>query len=161
MMSDAENSDQERLARNLAELLQELRVAQAGVQILFGFLLSIAFTERYAAADNYIRTTHFITVLFATAATALLTAPASWHRVLFRQGRRERIINVANKLAVAGLICLAFAVTGTVLLIGEVVLGGWFAVVVAVLTAIGFSMLWLIVPWRERENVPDQAEQVE
>jgi MFS family permease len=154
LMSDAENSDQERLARNLSELLQELRVAQAGVQILFGFLLSIAFTERYARADDYIQTTHFIAVLFATAATALLTAPASWHRVLFRHGRRERIINVANKLAVAGLICLAFAVTGTVLLIGEVVIGGWGAIVIGVLTAIGFSLLWLIVPWREREEGP-------
>ncbi|MBP2325772.1 putative membrane channel-forming protein YqfA (hemolysin III family) [Kibdelosporangium banguiense] len=153
-MSDAENSDQERLARNLGELLQELRVAQAGVQILFGFLLSIAFTERYATADDYIRTTHFITVLFATAATALLTAPASWHRVLFRHGRRERIISVANKLAVSGLICLAAAVTGTVLLIGEVVLGGWGAIVTAVITAVGFSMLWLIVPWRERSEGP-------
>jgi hypothetical protein len=162
-MSDAENSDQERLARNLSELLQELRVAQAGVQILFGFLLSIAFTERYAQADDYIRITHFIAVLFATAATALLTAPASWHRVLFRQGRRERIINVANKLAVAGLICLAFAVTGTVLLIGEVVLGGWGAVVTGVVTAIGFSLLWLIVPWRERGKDPanDPVERVE
>jgi len=160
-MSQAEDSETQQLSRNLNELLQELRVAQAGVQILFGFLLSIAFTERYAQTDDYIRTTHFITVLFATAATALLTAPASWHRVLFRQGRRERIITVANKLAVAGLICLAFAVTGTVLLIGEVVLGGWAAVLVAVLTAIGFSLLWLIVPWREREEVPDRAERIE
>ncbi|MCE7003512.1 DUF6328 family protein [Kibdelosporangium philippinense] len=157
-MSEAEESDQERLARNLAELLQELRVAQAGVQILFGFLLSIAFTERYAEADDYVRTTHFVTVLFATAATALLTAPASWHRVLFRTGNRERIINVANKLAVAGLICLAVAVTGTVLLIGEVVLGGWGAVVVGVLTAIGFSTLWLIIPWRERVNGKSSSE---
>ncbi|CAM3292662.1 DUF6328 domain-containing protein [Kibdelosporangium persicum] len=153
-MSDAEESDQERLARNLAELLQELRVAQAGVQILFGFLLSIAFTQRYAEADDYIRTTHFVTVLFATAATALLTAPASWHRILFRHGRREHIISVANKLAVSGLVCLAFAVTGTVLLIGEIVFGGWPAVLFAVLTAIGFSLLWLIVPWRERSRGP-------
>ncbi|MFC0110355.1 DUF6328 family protein [Kibdelosporangium aridum] len=151
-MSEAEESEQEQLARNLAELLQELRVAQAGVQILFGFLLSIAFTQQYAEADVYIKTTHFITVLFATAATALLTAPAAWHRVLFRAGRRERIIDAANKLAVSGLICLAVAVTGTVLLIGEVVLGGWGAIVVAVLTAIGFSLLWLIIPWRERVN---------
>ncbi|MET0233377.1 MAG: DUF6328 family protein [Kibdelosporangium sp.] len=162
-MSDAEDSHQKRLARNLSELLQELRVAQAGVQILFGFLLSIAFTERYASADAYIRTTHFVAMMFATAATAFLTAPASWHRVLFRHGKRERIINVANKLAVSGLICLAVAVTGTVLLIGEVVIGGWGAVVVGVLTAIGFSLLWLIIPWREREpegepeGEPEQA----
>nr|WP_042179978.1 DUF6328 family protein [Kibdelosporangium sp. MJ126-NF4]CEL14136.1 Integral membrane protein [Kibdelosporangium sp. MJ126-NF4]CTQ88503.1 Integral membrane protein [Kibdelosporangium sp. MJ126-NF4] len=149
-MSDAEDSANQRLARNLNELLQELRVAQAGVQILFGFLLSIVFTERYADADDYVRTTHFITVLFATAATALLTAPASWHRVLFRHGRREKIIRAANKMALSGLVCLAVAITGTVLLIGEVVLGGWGAVALGVLTAIFFSTLWLFLPWRER-----------
>lgn len=153
-MSDAEDSHNKRLARNLNELLQELRVAQAGVQILFGFLLSIVFTERYQTVDDYVRTTHFVTVIFATAAVALLTAPASWHRVLFRHGRRETIISVANKLAVSGLICLAAAVTGTVLLIGEMVLGGWGAVVVGVLTAIGFSLLWLLIPWRERARGP-------
>jgi MFS family permease len=153
-VSEAEESAQRRLARNLGELLQELRVAQAGVQILFGFLLSIAFTERYAAADTYVRVTHFITVLFATAATALLTAPAAWHRILFRYGRREQIISVANKFAVVGLVCLAVAITGTVLLISEVILGGWGAVLVGACTAVGFGMLWLVVPWRERSCGP-------
>jgi hypothetical protein len=154
VVSDAEESDQERLARNLNELLQELRVAQASVQILFGFLLSITFTERYGQADAYVQTTHAITVFFATIATALLTAPASWHRVLFRRGRRERIISVANKLAVAGLISLAAAVTGTVLLISEIALGGWAAIVVGMLALIGFSVLWLIAPWRLRRRGP-------
>jgi hypothetical protein len=149
-VSDAEESEQRQLARNLGELLQELRVAQAGVQILFGFLLSIAFTDRYAHAGGYVQTTHFITVLFATAATALLTAPAAWHRILFRQGRRERIINVANKMAISGLVCLAVAMTGTVLLISEVVLGGWLPIVVATLIAAGFAVLWIVLPLRER-----------
>ncbi|MBE1461829.1 DUF6328 family protein [Kibdelosporangium phytohabitans] len=149
-MSDAEDSDNKRLARNLNELLQELRVAQAGVQILFGFLLSIVFTERYQEVDDYVRTTHFITVLFATAATALMTAPAAWHRVLFRHGKRERIIRVANKMAVSGLVCLAVAITGTVLLIGEMVLGGWGAIALGVAAAVGFSTLWLLLPLRER-----------
>jgi Family of unknown function (DUF6328) len=157
-MSDGEDAHSARLTRNLNELLQELRVAQAGVQILFGFLLSIVFTERYATVDTYIRTTHLITVIFATAATALLTAPAAWHRVLFRHGRREQIIRVANKLAVCGLVCLSAAVTGTVLLIGEMVLGGWGAVVLAVLTAIGFSTLWLLIPWHERTEEDSSKE---
>ncbi|MFD1048116.1 DUF6328 family protein, partial [Kibdelosporangium lantanae] len=65
-MSDAERSEQQQLARNLGELLQELRVAQAGVQILFGFLLSVAFTDRYARADGYVHVTHLVTVLLAT-----------------------------------------------------------------------------------------------
>lgn len=149
-MSEAEVSDQRRLARNLNELLQELRVAQAGVQILFGFLLSIAFTERYASADLYVRSTHLITILFAAGAVALLTAPASWHRILFRRGRREDIIEVANRFAVLGLGCLAVAMTGTILLLAEVIVGGWLAILMGALAAALFGTLWFLLPWRER-----------
>ncbi|MEV4313883.1 DUF6328 family protein [Actinocrispum sp. NPDC049592] len=159
-MSDAEESEQQQLARNLGELLQELRVAQAGVQILFGFLLSIAFTDRYARADDYVHITHLITVLFATAATALLTAPAAWHRVLFRHGRRRQIISTATKMAIVGLACLAVAMAGTVLLICEVVIGGWVPILVAALVAAGFAVLWFIWPGRERAEGP-AAERVD
>jgi MFS family permease len=161
-MSDAEESENRMLARNLSELLQELRVAQAGVQILFGFLLSIAFTDRYANADDYIHVTHLITVLFATAAVALLTAPAAWHRILFRHGRRELIITVANKMAIGGLICLGVAMTGTVLLISEVVLGGWISIVIAACAAIGFGTLWFLWPGQERAHgpAPERVEDI-
>jgi hypothetical protein len=154
LVSDAERSEQQQLARNLAELLQELRVAQAGVQILFGFLLSVAFTDRYARADGYVHVTHLVTVLLATAATALLTAPAAWHRVLFRRGRRERLIAMATKSALAGLVCLALAVSGTVLLITEVVIGGWSAIAIAAAAAVGFGALWFLWPVRERARGP-------
>ncbi|MBW4716947.1 DUF6328 family protein [Saccharothrix obliqua] len=151
-MSEAESSEQRRLARNLSELLQELRVAQGGVQILFGFLLSIAFTERYAEADGYVRVTHMVTVLFAAGAVALLTAPAAWHRVLFRRGRREDVIEVANRFALAGLGLLAIAMAGTILLLGEIVVGGWVAVALGVLAALFFGTLWFLLPWRERHR---------
>jgi predicted membrane channel-forming protein YqfA (hemolysin III family) len=153
-VSDPEKSEDQQLARNLNELLQELRVAQAGVQILFGFLLSITFTERYAAASGYIKATHLITVIFATGAVALLTAPAAWHRLLFRLGRREEIIEVANRLALAGLGCLAAAMTTTVLLLFEMVVGGPLAIVLAVLAAIGFGTLWFALPLHRRSQGP-------
>ncbi|WP_199444519.1 DUF6328 family protein [Umezawaea beigongshangensis] len=146
-------AEHERLARNVSELLQELRVAQGGVQILFGFLLSIAFTERYASVNDYVRGTHLVTVLFAAAAAALLTAPAAWHRLLFRQGRREQIVHLANRTTVAGLICLAVAMTGTVLLVSEIVVGGWPAVVVGVLVGLGFASLWFVLPMRRLHAV--------
>lgn len=149
-MSVPEANEEERLNRNLNELLQELRVAQAGVQILFGFLLSITFSERYTQVDTLIRVTHLITILFAGAAVALLTAPAAWHRVLFRRGKRERIINSANRFTVLGLGCLAIALTGTVLMLGEVIIGGWPSIVVGVVAAIGFGSLWFLVPLRHR-----------
>ncbi|WP_106617940.1 DUF6328 family protein [Saccharothrix carnea] len=159
-MSQAEESYQRRLARNLNELLQELRVAQAGVQILFGFLLSIAFTERYAAADAYIRATHLITVLFAAGAVALLTAPAAWHRLLFRRGRREYVIEVANNFAIVGLACLAVAMTGTILLLGEVIIGGWVAIALGAFAAVVFGTMWFAWPWRERgrDTVEDDED---
>ncbi|MCK2238594.1 MULTISPECIES: DUF6328 family protein [unclassified Crossiella] len=149
-MSEPEADAEERLTRNLNELLQELRVAQAGVQILFGFLLSITFTERYTQVGLAIRVTHLITILFAAAAVALLTAPAAWHRVLFRRGKRERIINAANRFTVLGLGALAFALTGTVLLLGEVIIGGWAGIALGVAAAIGFGVLWFLVPFRQR-----------
>ncbi|MEV0675573.1 DUF6328 family protein [Actinosynnema sp. NPDC050436] len=151
-MSEPESSDQRRLARNFNELLQELRVAQAGVQILFGFLLSIAFTEAYDRSETYVRITHVVTVLFAAGAVALLTAPAAWHRILFRRGRREDLIEVANRFALGGLGCLAVAMTGTILLLAEVVVGGWAMWVLGGFAAVLFSSLWFLLPWRQRDK---------
>ena len=125
---------------------------QAGVQILFGFLLSITFTERYASASGYIRATHLVTVLFAAAAVACLTAPAAWHRLLFRLGRREKIISAANAFSLVGLFCLAMAMTGTVLLLAEVIVGGWLAEVFGLLALVTFGALWFVLPLRERQR---------
>ncbi|HEU5473837.1 MAG TPA: DUF6328 family protein [Actinophytocola sp.] len=159
-MSAAEESESQQLARNLNELLQEIRVAQAGVQILFGFLLSITFMDRYATASGLVKTIHLVTVLFATAAVLLLTGPAAWHRILFRQGRRERIIGVADKLAIAGLVCLAVAMSLTVLLIFEMVVGGVLPMVLAAVTLVSFVGVWFARPLHERSRgpAPDRAE---
>ena len=155
-MSEAEESDQRRLARNINELLQELRVAQAGVQILFGFLLSIAFTEKYTSVSGYIRVTHLVTVLCAAVAVAFLTAPAAWHRVLFRQGRREDVVRSGNTFALIGLAFLALAMTGTVLLLAEVILGGWPAVIVGVLAFTVFTGLWFAWPASSSHRAEDR-----
>jgi Family of unknown function (DUF6328) len=146
-----ETTDQ-RLARNISELLQELRVAQTGVQFLFGFLLSVTFTAQYARASGFDHTVHLIAVSFATAAVALLTAPAAWHRVLFRKGQRPQILHAANRLSVAGLVCLAVAMTATVLLLFKVVAGPVVATVFAVLTAVLFGVLWFASPLRLRND---------
>ncbi|GAA4530037.1 DUF6328 family protein [Amycolatopsis samaneae] len=145
-MSEPEESDQRRLARNLGELLQEVRVAQAGVQVLFGFLLSLAFTERYARTDGFLHHVHVVTVLLAAGAVALLIAPAAWHRLLFRRGMREVIVRYTSTLAVLGLVLLAAAMTGTVLMIGYLVFGGVAAAVLSAGTALLFLLLWFVVP---------------
>jgi hypothetical protein len=149
--SGTESRD-ERLARNVSELLQELRVAQAGVQFLFGFLLAVAFTEHYARASGFEQIVHLVAVVFATASVALLTAPAAWHRLLFRQGQRPQILRVANTLMVTGLACLATAMTATVLLLFKVVAGPVVATVFAVVIAVMFVLLWFVLPLRTRYN---------
>ena len=153
-MSKAEESQHHRLARNVNELLQELRVAQAGVQILFGFLLTITFTDKYATSSEFIRVTHLVTVLCAAVAVALLTAPAAWHRVLFRQDRREDVVAAGNTFLLTGLAFLAVAMTGTVLLISEIIVGGWQAVLIGGIASLIFGTLWFATPLLTRDTSP-------
>jgi hypothetical protein len=145
-MSGPEQDRNQRLARNLGELLQELRVAQNGVQVLFGFLLSVAFTDRYAKAGDFVHVTHLVVVLLAAASAGFLIAPAAWHRMLFRRGMRESIVNHATRHVVVGLVLLAGAMTGTVLLIGYVVFGGAVGAVLGGATGLLFALLWFVFP---------------
>jgi hypothetical protein len=146
----------EQLTRNVGELLQELRVAQAGVQILFGFLLSVVFTDRFHDASGFEKSLHLSAVVLAMASTALLTAPAAWHRLLFRTGSRERILTVGNKLVLVGLVCLALAITFTVALIAKVVYGEISMIIMAVLSVLIFGMLWFVMPIRLNPADGDQ-----
>jgi len=142
----------EQLTRNVSELLQELRVAQGGVQFLFGFLLAVAFTEHYARASGLEQVVHLVAVVFATASVACLTAPAAWHRLLFRHGRRPQILQAANRLTVAGLAFLAVSMTATVFLLFEVVAGIAVGIVVTAVFAVTFGALWFVLPLRIRLN---------
>ena len=154
-----DESEHERLARNFSELLQELRVAQAGVQILFAFLLTVAFTPVFQNSSDFVQGLHLVTVLLAAGAAALLTAPAAWHRVLFQRGRRVEIMRAANKFALIGLALLALAMVGTVFLVAEVIVVGWLAVVIAAASAVLFVGLWFAWPSRLRDaDVSSQSE---
>jgi hypothetical protein len=145
-VTDAEETEPQRLARNLAELLQELRVAQNGVQVLFGFLLTLAFTDRYANAGQLLHVVHVVTTSLAAGSAAFLIAPAAWHRILFRHGHREQIIRTASVSALIGLVLLAAAMTGTVLMIGHVVFGGLVGALLASGFGLLFLVLWFILP---------------
>ena len=144
--SEPGESQSARLARNFSELFQELRVQQAGVQILFAFLLAIVFTGQYEQQSAFVRGLHLATVLCAAMSSALLIAPAVWHRILFRHRRREDILRQANRFALAGSIFLAATMVGTVLIVAEVALGGWGAQLIGGLTALTFGVLWFVVP---------------
>lgn len=148
----SEESEQQRLNRNVNELLGELRVAQAGVQILFGFLLAVVFTDPFRSSGNFEKSLHLVAVVLAVLSTALLSSPAAWHRMLFRAGKRHEILRTGNRIVLAGLVCLALAVTVTVSLIGKVVFGPVAMVVLGVVSAVVFGYLWFIAPLRFRDK---------
>jgi hypothetical protein len=142
-------TEAKRLDRNYGELLQELRVSETGVQILFAFMLSIAFQQRFAQIDSFQRTVYVITLICCTLSVGLLVAPVSFHRLVFRRGLKGELVRTASNLAIAGTTFLLLAVLGGVLLIFDYVVGRAFAVsVTAVLSAL-FVGLWIVLPlWR-------------
>ena len=132
----------EDLNRELIELLNELRVALPGVQVLFAFLLAVPFTQRFDRVTPFQKDMYFFTLLTTAASTILLIAPSSYHRLRWRQHDKERMLQISNVLSIAGTFFLAFAMTGAVLLITDVLFGRTAAVVAAVLTGIAFAFFW-------------------
>jgi hypothetical protein len=145
-----DESEADRLDRNYGELLQELRVAETGVQILFAFMLSIAFQQRFQTLDDLQRTVYVITLLFCTVAIGLLVAPVAFHRLVFRHGLKDELVRITNTLALAGTSFLLLAVLSGVLLILDYVVGRTFAAVVTGVLAVLFVSLWLVLPLSRR-----------
>ncbi|MFD6164432.1 DUF6328 family protein [Oerskovia sp. NPDC060287] len=139
-------SVEERADRNWAELLQELRVTQMGVQILTGFLLTLPFQQRFGELDDTQRTIYLCLVVLSVLATGLLVAPVSLHRLLFRKHLKARLVTSADRLARVGLVVLALVVAGTVLLIFDVVVGPTAAVIAAGGALVLFALLWVVLP---------------
>ncbi|WP_128377078.1 DUF6328 family protein [Streptomyces cavernae] len=136
----------ERADRNFNELLQELRVTQTGVQILFAFLLTLAFTPRFPSLDTTQRAMYVTTLLLAVIAATLFTAPAALHRSLFQQGAKPTIVHVSSRLASAGLVVLMFAFTGSVLLVVDVTLNRGAGIAAGVGTLLVCIGLWGALP---------------
>ena len=132
--------------RELLELLNELRVALTGVQILFAFLLTVPFTQRFAQVTEFQKYVYFTTLLCAAAAVALLIAPTAHHRILFRRHKKHRLVLLGTSLTIAGLGCLALAMTGVVLLISDVLFRTGTVVVVTLAVFALFATLWYVVP---------------
>jgi len=152
-VAERDRDEQERLNRQLLELLNELRVALPGVQVLFAFLLAVPFQQRFSQATSFQRHTYLVTLLASAAATGFLIAPTGYHRLLFQRGDRPRIIRHGTRLFIAGLVCLAVAMTGAVYLVTEVVFSTATAVPVGTAAAAMFGWLWfgaaLWRRWRE------------
>jgi drug/metabolite transporter (DMT)-like permease len=136
----------QRLDRNWADLLQELRVVQTGVQLLTGFLLTLPFQSRFDQLTQSGRNVYLATLAASVIATGFLIAPVSLHRFLFRRHARRATVDIAHRLAQTGLAFLAVAIVGVVLLIFDVVAGAPAGAVAAVLAAAMLAVLWVVLP---------------
>src|SRR3954454_19024543 len=147
----------ERCDRNLVELLQEVRVVQTGVQVMFAFLLTIPFSARFSSVTHFQTGVYFATLLVTTAAAVLLIAPTSWHRILFRRGDKEHLVQVANAFALAGLACVAVSMVGVVLLVSDVLFGSVAMVIAASAAGVACALAWFILPVLRRRHLADLA----
>jgi amino acid transporter len=138
------------LDRELIELLNELRVALPGVQVLFAFLLAVPFANGWNRVTELQRDVFFVAFLATAAASILLIAPSAHHRLRWREGDKERMLRTANVLAIAGTVFLAIGMTAVVFLIGDILFTGWWAALTAALIAGGFAWFWYGLPLLRR-----------
>jgi hypothetical protein len=139
-------TEKERLDRNLEQLLQELRVALPGVQVLFAFLLTVPFAQGFDSLTEFQRHVYFLVLLATALATALLIAPTAIHRALFRQGMKREIVMQSNKVSIAGLCVLAVAMSGAVFLIAHLIFSPATAIVSGSAALLVFAALWYALP---------------
>ena len=131
--------------RHFNELLQELRVAQTGVQILFAFLLGLAFTPRFPDLTGGQQAIYLTTLVLSAVSAALLIGPVGYHRTVFRQRLRPQLVRTGHRYAIAGLVLLLLALAGAVNLAASFVIGPWSTLLAAALAGL-FALLWFVIP---------------
>lgn len=136
----------ERADRNWSELLQELRVMQTGVQILTGFLLTLPFQSRFADLDRYQVNVYLALVIAAVIATALIVAPVSVHRVLFRKQMKGNIVTLTDRITRIALAVLALVITGVAMLVFDVVVGRTAGIIAGSAALVLMVLLWVLLP---------------
>jgi hypothetical protein len=156
--SGREESEGERLDRNLGELLQELRVALPGVQVLFAFLLAVPFQQNFTKITAFQEKVYFATLLCTAISAALLISPTAYHRLTFHLQQKKELVHVSNRLSIAGLGFLALAMTGAIVLITDVLFGALATTVFGVAAATMFVLLWGALPLRRRLSLAASEE---
>ena len=146
---------EEVLDRNLAELLQEMRVAITGVQILFAFLLTLPFSARFDELGAFGTTVYAVTLLSTATAMLVLIAPVSFHRTLFRQRRKQELVAFADGALLVGLALLLLGIAAAVLLVLDVVLGRWPALACCAFVVVLGLVSWYVVPLHHRGSRHD------
>lgn len=139
---DKPSRNEKDLNRELIELLNELRIALPGVQVLFAFLLAVPFANGWKRVTHFQRDVFFVAFLCTAAATALLIAPSTYHRLRWREHDKEHMLVTANRLTIAGSAFLALAMIAVVLLITDLLFSFWWAALVTAFAAVGFGWFW-------------------
>ena len=150
--SQRDETGPQRLDRNTIELLNELRIAGTGIQVMFAFLLIVPFSSGWAKVDSFERTVYFVTLLIVALAAFLLMAPPIHHRLLFRHGEKPFLIRTANVMAISGMTCLGAGFVGILVLVSDVVVGGAAPAIVGALAAATIAGLWFLVPLIRRDE---------
>ena len=152
--------EKERRDRELMELVQELRVALTGVQVLFAFLLTVPFTQRFAKVTEFQRHLFYATLLSSAASVLLLIAPTARHRILFRQHDKEALLLASNRYSIAGLAALAAAMVGAVMLITDLLFKEAMVTWVSAILGALFVGLWFLGPFARRvaQGEPDDSQ---
>jgi hypothetical protein len=145
-----DETPQERLDRNLAEMLQELRIALPGVQVLFAFLLTVPFQGNFSEATDFQRNAYFVTLVLTTLSSALLIAPTAFHRLTFRQQMKDRLVKLGNRSTIAGLGALGLAMTSAIVLVTDFLYSTTMSVIAGAFAFTLFLLLWVAVPVSER-----------
>jgi hypothetical protein len=146
-------SPDERRNRELIELLNELRVALPGVQVLFAFLLAIPFANGFPRLSDLDRDVYFAALLATMVSTVLLITPSAYHRFVFRHGDKEQLLETSNRLTIAGLGVLAVATTCSMFVITDFLFGWAMTIVVTVVTALTFGLFWYALPFTRRAQL--------
>jgi hypothetical protein len=151
-IDDRDETPDEQLDRNTIELLNELRVAGTGIQVMFGFLLVVPFNAGWSKTTSFERTVYFVTLGLVAVAAFLLMAPPVQHRLLFRHHEKGFLIATANRLAIAGMAFLALGFTGILVLVSDYVVGGIAPIIAGVLTLALTGGLWFALPLARRAS---------
>jgi hypothetical protein len=148
-----EESRPERVNRELIELLNELRVALPGVQVLFAFLLTVPFSNGYKRITPFQKNVYFAVLVATAISTACFIVPTAYHRLNFRKREKEQILLSSNKFAIAGIMFLAVSLVGVFVLITDVIYSDAAAVVAGAVALVLFGGLWAVLPvWRRNDN---------
>jgi len=148
--SGREETEEERLDRNLNEMLQELRVALPGVQVLFAFLLAVPFAQGWEQITGFQKGAYFGTLICTAISAVMLISPTAYHRLTFRYQQKRKLVFYSNRFSIIGLTFLALAMTGAIMLITDFLFGSTATIITTAATVLVFGVFWFALPLQQR-----------